>query len=264
MDLFECINNNFPISKEIVIADETSSWLKIIKPFNMVVNKAISHKGYTVQEWMKDRYSDIFSTKRFEIAQQKIEHLKLTIPLNIKSGEEDEDINWDELNYWMFWERNGVVHRLDKDTGGIMILAKTPDEYIKLLSLFRERKVTKTYRALVHGLIKDDCGVIDKPLGRLPWNRSRFGVLAGGRESVTEFKVLERWSDLQVVKNSEKENFSLVELYPKTGRTHQIRVHLLSIGHPIVGDVIYGGRKQLRKDQQWCERLCLAAVGLEF
>ena len=94
-------------------------------------------------------------------------------------------------------------------------------------------------------------------MGRLPWKRQRFGVLPGGREATTDYKVTKTLTN-----NDEK--FSLVELYPKTGRTHQIRIHLKFIGHPIVGDYFYAGRKTAREDRSWCPRLFLHASKITF
>lgn len=264
MNIVNSVNINFPQDKEIKVLEEIENRLLIDKPLGMVVNRAVSHKGYTVQDWMRDRYPNIFSPVKVKLAQEKITFFQNSLEVLLQNNEDDEGVNWDELNYWMFWERDGVVHRLDKDTSGVMVLAKSPEEYVRLLGLFRERKVRKIYRALVHGYISEDQGVIDKPIGRLPWNRTRFGVLADGRESITEFRVIERWQSVVPQLGMDKEDYSLVELYPKTGRTHQIRVHMLASGHPLVGDSIYAGRKTVKKDKFWCDRLCLRAVRLTF
>ena len=153
--------------------------------------------------------------------------------------------------------RDGIVHRLDKETSGLLLVAKTPKAFENLQSQFKERKVKKTYVALVHGRVKLDSGEISAPVGRLPWRRERFGVLPGGREAVTGYKVI-RYYD------TKRGNYSLVELFPKTGRTHQIRIHLKFIGHPIVGDYFYAGRKTAREDRTWCPRLFLHAGKISF
>lgn len=153
--------------------------------------------------------------------------------------------------------RDGIVHRLDKETSGLLIVAKTIDAFENLQAQFKERKVTKTYIALAHGEIIPKEGRIEASVGRLPWRRQRFGVLPGGREAVTNYKVLKTLE-------SKDEKFSLVELYPKTGRTHQIRIHLKFIGHPIVGDNFYAGRKTSRDDRAWCPRLFLHASKITF
>lgn len=99
--------------------------------------------------------------------------------------------------------------------------------------------------------------MIEAEVGRLPWNRRRFGVLQGGRPSKSRYKVQEEYL-------KDKEIFSLVEFYPETGRTHQIRIHAKHIGHPIVGDEFYAGRKTSRNDRKWCPRTFLHAKGIKF
>lgn len=153
--------------------------------------------------------------------------------------------------------RDGIVHRLDKETSGLLVVAKTISAFANLQSQFKERKVAKTYIALAHGEITPKEGKIEAAVGRLPWRRSRFGVLPGGREAVTEYKVIKT-----LTKDTEK--LSLVELYPKTGRTHQIRIHLKFIGHAIVADDFYAGRKTARDDREWCPRLFLHAAKITF
>ena len=153
--------------------------------------------------------------------------------------------------------RDGIVHRLDKETSGLLVVAKTSQAFENLQNQFKERKIKKTYLALVHGEVIPKEGKIEASVGRLPWQRQRFGVLPGGREAVTNYKVLK-------MLNKDNEKFSLVELYPKTGRTHQIRIHLKFIGHPVVGDFFYAGRKTAREDRLWCPRLFLHASKISF
>lgn len=153
--------------------------------------------------------------------------------------------------------RSGIVHRLDKDTSGVLLVAKTSEMFSYLQSQFKERKVEKTYVALVHGEVEPTRGEIDAPTGRLPWNRKRFGVLPGGREAKTQYKVVRSY-------DREGEKYSLLELHPKTGRTHQIRVHLKYIKYPIVTDKAYVGRKNWRHDIKWCPRLFLHAGKITF
>ncbi len=153
--------------------------------------------------------------------------------------------------------RSGIVHRLDKETSGVLLVAKTEEMFYALQKLFKDRKVVKTYLALVHGEVNPSTGSIKTTVGRLPWNRERFGVLAGGRDSETSYKVLEYYKN-------DKEILSLTEFYPKTGRTHQIRIHAKYLKHPLVADRFYGGRKTSRKDLKWCPRLFLHAKKLEF
>jgi len=157
-------------------------------------------------------------------------------------------------NYEM---RDGIVHRLDKETSGIVVVAKTPEAFLKLQSEFKLRQVSKTYIALLHGKLNTEVGEINATVGRLPWHRSRFGVLPGGRESTTDYKVLEFYP-------GNNAGHSLVEFHPKTGRTHQLRIHSRHIGHAIVSDEFYAGRKTARNDRKWCPRLFLHAASIKF
>lgn len=128
-------------------------------------------------------------------------------------------------------DRPGIVHRLDKDTSGVMVVAKNDRAHSKLAKQFQERKVDKRYLALVCGKVKQSSGIVRAPIGRHPVNRQKMVVLPTGRDAITEYIVKERF-----------EGFTLVECHPLTGRTHQIRAHLSYIHHPIVGDDVYGGR----------------------
>lgn len=150
-----------------------------------------------------------------------------------------------------FYQRAGIVHRIDKETSGILLVAKNQKSFENLQAQFKERVVGKTYIALVHGNMLSDTGEIVVPVGRLPWNRKRFGVLAGGKEASTKYKVIERFE--------KGGGFTLLSLNPKTGRTHQIRVHLKYAGHPIFADYLYAGRKTARADRQKLQRVFLHA-----
>ncbi len=125
--------------------------------------------------------------------------------------------------------RPGIVHRLDKDTSGLMVVAKSHEAHASLSSQLKARRFEKVYQALVHGNLSPDRAVIEGPIGRDPRNRKRMAVVADGRAAVTGYSVLDRPG-----------GYSLVEARPVTGRTHQIRVHLASVGHPLVGDTLYG------------------------
>lgn len=146
-----------------------------------------------------------------------------------------------------------LVHRLDKDTSGLLVVAKTLSIRENLQRQFKDRWVVKKYLALVHGKVEPDEGVINVPIGRNSFNRQYFGVFPGGREAETGYKIYENYN-----------GFTLLELSPKTGRTHQIRVHLKYIGYPIVADPIYGGRKNLQADLKFCPRLFLHATYLKI
>jgi 23S rRNA pseudouridine1911/1915/1917 synthase len=125
--------------------------------------------------------------------------------------------------------RPGIVHRLDKDTSGLMMVAKEDAAHRSLTKQLKDRKVHKTYLALVVGSLKKDSGQIDGPIGRHPKHRKRMAIIDGGREALTEYNVVRRY-----------DGYTLVEAHPVTGRTHQIRVHLTALGHPLVGDAVYG------------------------
>lgn len=156
-----------------------------------------------------------------------------------------------------FLDRGGIVHRLDKETSGALIIAKNSKAFRELQRQFKERIVEKSYLALSHGEIKPENGEINVPVGRLPWNRKRFGVIAGGREALTKYQVEEYYK-------FEREALTLVRLFPKTGRTHQIRVHLKHINHPIFSDPLYGGRKVSNSDRKILPRVFLHAEEISF
>lgn len=190
--------------------------LAINKPAGWVVNESeTAHGNPTLQDWISKNFN-------FETSKSK------------------------EM-------RSGIVHRLDKPTSGIILVAKTPDVFFALQKQFADREIEKVYVALVHGKVKENIGSINEKIGRLPWNRMRFGVFEGGREAVTNYKVLDSNSD-----------YSFLELYPKTGRTHQLRVHLKHIGHPIVGDHLYAGRKLYKEDKEKFSGLMLHAKEITF
>ena len=129
--------------------------------------------------------------------------------------------------------RPGIVHRLDKETSGFMIVAKSDDIHHALANQFSKRQVSKEYHAMVWGNFPKAAGIIEAPLGRHPRDRKSFAVVQAGRASQTEYRVLESYEFL-----------SLVSLTPRTGRTHQLRVHMEYFGHPIFGDGVYGGRNR--------------------
>lgn len=154
-------------------------------------------------------------------------------------------------------ERAGIVHRLDKDTSGLLIIAKTEVSFKSLQEQFKNRSIEKEYIALVHGNLFPEEGKISAPISRNPFNRKRFGVFPGGRISETRYKVIDHFSAFNNL-------FSLLNVRPLTGRTHQIRVHLKYIGNPVVSDPLYGGRKMFRADLKFCQRLFLHASMISF
>lgn len=124
--------------------------------------------------------------------------------------------------------RPGIVHRLDKDTSGIIVIAKNDFAHMRLSDQFRDRTMEKHYLAAVYGSMKEDSGRIDRPIGRHPVNRKKMAIVEDGRSAVTEWTVLQRFREA-----------TLLDVHILTGRTHQIRVHMQSIGHPVLGDRIY-------------------------
>lgn len=131
-------------------------------------------------------------------------------------------------------KRPGIVHRIDKDTSGLLLVAKNDNAHQKLSSQIKEHSLTRAYKALVHGNIKQDSGRIDAPIGRHPSDRKKMTVTdKNSREAVTNFRVIERYG-----------RYTFVECILETGRTHQIRVHMSKNGHPIVGDKTYGVKKE--------------------
>lgn len=211
---------------EIPVLYEDDFLYVVDKPAGIVVNRAETVKAETVHDW----------------AEKRIKNYELGI-----GDREGTD----------FYNRAGIVHRLDKDTSGLLIIAKNPTVFSYLQAQFKERTITKKYLALVHGTVTPDEGEIKASVARLPWNRERFGILPGGREAVTSYKVLSRHK-------GNFGSFSLLSVFPHTGRTHQIRVHLKYLGFPVVSDSLYGGRKTLRSDLVFCPRLFLHAVYLKF
>ena len=205
--------------------------LVLDKPSGVTVNKSDTTKGEeTVQDWIEQK----FIILNFQFLNNK-----------------DSD----------FYKRAGIVHRIDKETSGILLVAKNEESFKQLQSEFKERKVEKTYIALVHGKLESAEGEISVPVGRLPWSRKKFGVLAGGKDATTKYKTLTvKYNKLK----KGNEPLTLLELNPKTGRTHQIRVHLKYIGHPIFSDFLYAGRKTSRDDRKILERVFLHANKIIF
>lgn len=227
---------------EIIFED--NDILVLDKPAGWVVNRVESSSAPLIQDWISHYLP------------------KFSLPAAASDGTSD------------FLSRNGLVHRLDKETSGLLLTAKNEPAFTGLLSQFATRQVKKKYQALVHGSVESD-GEVKAPVGRLPWNRERFGVFPEGKQATTAYYVQRRYRFSpglyeRLVKESKNKNlaeneaFSLLRLQPTTGRTHQIRVHLKSLGHPIVSDTFYAGRKTSRLDRFWCPRLFLHADYLGF
>lgn len=136
--------------------------------------------------------------------------------------------------------RPGIVHRIDKDTSGLLMIAKNDQAHLALADELKDKKSLRKYWAIVHGNLPNDRGVIEAPIGRSDKDRKKQAVTAKGKPALTRFQVLERFGD-----------YTLVELQLETGRTHQIRVHMAYIGHPVAGDEVYGPRKTLKGHGQF-------------
>lgn len=225
---------------EDIIVYEDESLIVVDKPSGLVVNKSETNVGETLQ--------DLISV-----------YLNLGNDLGVG-------------------ERAGIVHRLDRETSGLLIVAKSEEDFVKLQEQFKNRLVQKEYLALVHGHVESEDGVIETPIGRVG-AFGRFGIVEGGRESKTFYHVEDKlhlgdseFEKLTVDLNknqarymqAQARDYTLLLLTPKTGRTHQIRVHLKSINKPIVSDKIYGPARLLSFDLKWCPRLFLHAKSVEF
>ncbi len=224
---------------DIPIIFEDPEFLVIDKPFGIIVNKSDTTKDIeTIQDWAEEKYS--VSSIQY-------------------SGDEESIAE--------FKSRGGVVHRLDKDTSGLLVIAKNHVAFENLKNQFKERSTIKKYLALVHGKVEPPNGRIDAPIDRSPFNRMHFGIFPSGREAQTDYKTLRNYQLIDPNKTIARNSITLytfLEVTPHTGRTHQIRVHLKHLNHPIVSDPIYGGRKNYQNDLSFCPRLFLHAGHLEI
>lgn len=192
---------------DITILYEDNDVLAINKPAGLVVHPDGRTKEPTLADWLLEKYPSIHGVGE-------------TIPLT-KGG---------VIEKW------GIVHRIDRDTSGVLLVAKTQESFLNLKSQFQARTIKKSYRAIAHGVFKEPVGTIDKPIGRSTSDFRRWSAEYGARgelrEAVTEYKVLG-------VGTAEGSKLSYLEVNPHTGRTHQIRVHLKAVGHPILCDKLY-------------------------
>ena len=210
---------------DIAVLFQDNDIVVISKPAGVVVNRAESVKRPTIQDWMEQE-------GKIQNQESKSEGIQ------------------------EFANRSGVVHRLDKETSGVMVLARNVETFFKLKQQFKKRQTQKQYIALVHGNMTLREGTVNLPLKRNPFNRRRFTIAVDGKMGRTKYQVSNYFSHNQ-------ELFTLLNLWPKTSRTHQLRVHLSHLGFPIVSDPIYLG-KRLAADLTWCPRLFLHAKSLSF
>lgn len=253
--------HNFPILFE----DE--DLLVIDKPAGIVVNEAQHLKEPTVQSWMADYLS---KEKR-----ENDWYGLLPDDFTPEYGSPEE----------IFAARSGIVHRLDKDTSGALILAKNPGSMLHLMAQFKERQTHKEYTCLVHGKMHAESDTIRLPLLRSTTQRSKFQVAVAGRPAETQYRVVKNYALpseklLQLIRGAEFEkgktdsqifkeyqsylDYSLISCQPKTGRTHQIRVHFSYLQHPLVSDQVYTNKWRAKTDVLWCPRQFLHASSITF
>ncbi len=242
---------------------EDEQLLLINKPAGLIVNEATSHQQESLQTLLGEYLAK----------------LKLPEKENVPLPENFQPQYGSIEEIWQ--QRKGMVHRLDKNTSGVLLWAKTPRTLIFLLAAFAQRQVEKTYLCLTHGLFgQEKNGRVSLPLARKLKNRQLMAVSAGGREAITLYQVEQAWSTfsyqalleqkkdgvLPSKKQIEKiyQGFSLVKVRPQTGRTHQIRAHFTHLHHPLVGDQAYLSNKKWQLDQIWCPRQFLHASELTF
>ena len=213
------------ILDKIIVLYEDDGVVVINKPAGLVVHADGKREEPTLTDWVEKNYPESKGVGE---------------PLTIS--------NFDVIH------RSGIVHRIDRETSGVMLVAKNQPAFLHFKKQFQDRAVSKIYHAFVYGEMKDDDGVIDRPIGRSKkdfrqWSAQR-GARGTMREAVTHYKVMARGG-----------GFSFVEVIPKTGRTHQIRVHFKAVNHPIVSDSLYAPKKE--KGLEF-ERLALHAYSIEF
>jgi 23S rRNA pseudouridine1911/1915/1917 synthase len=255
----------------IEILFEDQDLAVINKPAGVIVNRSETVSEETIQDW----WQNTLPTFPVTLTESDREMIPANFTEEFGSAEE------------IFRERGGIVHRLDKETSGVLILAKNPGSLVKLLALFRERELSKKYLCLVHGKFHIPEDTVSLPLSRSPENRTKFTVAGDGRTAETHYQVqhffpgvnspavIERAHAQQAAgKEIPKpfgkrllqvyQGFSLVACWPKTGRTHQIRVHMAHLKHPIISYETYLGKKRYNFDVVWCPRLFLHATEITF
>jgi len=216
----------------VKVVFEDNDVLVLNKPAGMVVNRAKTVQGETLQDWVeKNLMAQFIASQKGKCGRKRANNI--------------------------FFCRSGIVHRLDKETSGLILVAKHQEAFEDLQRQFKERRVKKKYLALVHGRLKSKEGEINLPIRRSRKNREKFTVSPEGKKARTKYRVL-KYGDHQTLGE-----FSFLELQTLSGRTHQIRVHLSFLGYPLVSDLKYGGKRG-RRDRLVCPRLFLHARYLGF
>lgn len=221
----------------------------IEKPAGLVVNEATTVRTPTVQSWWTHYLT--------QIGEGKVGDWQNLVPADFDSryGTPEQ----------IFGERGGIVHRLDKETSGVLLLAKNAGSLVHLLRQFRERQVTKEYLALVHGHLVPTQGELDLPLARHRRERTRMQVHPEGRAALTRYQVVDYYLlPAEWAPPATDRHLTLVRCQPVTGRMHQIRAHFAHLGYVLVADRQYGGRRRWRQDASWCPRHFLHASRLSF
>lgn len=179
------------------------------KPSGWVTLRVKTYDGITLQDWVKNKVGEVREVRKAR-------------------------------NLSGFVRRSGIAHRLDKDTWGLVLGAKDKKSFKKIQKQFKQRQIKKEYLALVRGSLQSE-GKVVSPVGRLSYNKLKYGVRPFGKPAETKFEPIKQY----VIGG---EAYTLVRVWPKTGRTHQIRVHFKYLGHPVFGDALYGGKKEENKD----------------
>lgn len=217
---------------DINVLQETTDYIAINKPAGIIVHADGKSDEPTIVDWVKGQYPNIIGVGE---------------PMMLA----DKTVI----------ERPGIVHRLDRDTSGVLLIAKTQEMFVHLKQQFQDHTIQKKYLAMVYGHVKNDSGTIDAAIGRNTkdfrrWHAGR-GTRGTVRSAVTRYQVVQRFE-------KDGEPFTLVELYPQTGRTHQLRVHMKYLGYPIIGDSLYGGKRLETSNNLGFFRQALHARTIKF
>ncbi|OGC47581.1 hypothetical protein A2886_02220 [candidate division WWE3 bacterium RIFCSPHIGHO2_01_FULL_42_13] len=212
------------MTQKVDLIFEDDYILVLNKPSGMVVNISDTSPGETLQNYTQEKLAK-----------------------ELADADKESD----------FYKRGGLVHRIDKETSGVVVAAKDEETFVSLQVQFKGREVEKEYVALIFGKLDEEKIEISAPIGRSPRNRTKMAIVSDGKEAVTTVEQAEE----RVV---DGEVLSLVRAFPKTGRTHQIRVHLAALNHPIVGDDLYAGKRRSVISRKIFGRLMLHAHKITF